>query len=303
MRQLQLAYSRREKITRLVANLDALREQSGVSDDDYEALKKEYDTFQSDAEKSIDQLRIDTERQIDRHENELHVLEGDRQRLEVRLKVGEMGQEKFSREVGRVDRRIMNAQNDIARLRKSLEANSSAELGGFVDVPIEHDPQKNGGLDMERVSQSAGKVVERVSTRFSDEGGIRLVLPDEWQITPQWIVLGASAALMFLCTLLPWESIYGRTVRGFAAAGGLGTIAFITSVLACGTLFLGLEYARSVIGLLVGVLAIVVGVLSLIVGGSGTGALWLFIIVSITFTVIHYRYFADMRDIDDGSEL
>jgi hypothetical protein len=302
MRQLQLAYSRKEKVARLMSNLDMLRDQSGVSEEDYSALKDEYESFLGDAEEAIDKLRIETEEQIERHEENLKVLEGDRQRLEVRLKVGEMSQEKFSREVGRVDRQIMNAQNDIARLRKSLEANSSAELGGFVDVPIEHDSQKNGGIDLERVSESAGRVVERVSNRFSAEGGIRLVLPDEWQISPQWIVLGAAALLMLICTLLPWEYGIGRTVRGIAAAGGLGVIAFLTSVLACGTLFLGLEYARSIIGLLLGGLALVVGFLALIVGPGRTGALWLFVIASVTFTIIHYRYFADLRD-HDGPEL
>ncbi len=285
-----------------MTNLDALHEQGGVAEEDFAALKEEYESFLNDAETGIERLRADTEREIERFENELRGLEGDRQRLEVRLKVGEMNQEKFSREVGRLDRKIMNAQNSIAKLRKSLEANSSAELGGFVDVPIEHDPQQNGGLDIERVSQSAGRVVERVSSRFSEEGGVRLVLPDEWDITPQWIALGASALLMFICTLLPWEHSLDHTVRGFAAAGGLGFIAFLASILACGTLFIGREYARSVIGLLVGGLALLVGFLTLIAGPNRTGALWLFVISAVGFTVIHCMYFNELRN-HDGPDM
>jgi len=287
MRQLQMAYSRKEKIARLMANLETLKLQDGVSEDDYPVIRDEYESFLNDAEESIDKLRQQTEEQIEALEHDLADLERDRQRMEVRLKVGEMSQEKFAREVGRIDRRIMNTQNDIARCRKSLEANSSAELGGFVDVPIDHDPEQGARLDIERVSESASRVVEKVSTRLSAEGGVRLVLPDEWELTPRWLTLIVSAALMFVTTLLPWERSLGHSVRGFDC-GGLGAVAFILSILGCATLFLGKDYARKIAGLIIGGLAILAGFLKLVVGPSPTGALWVFIIVSIVFTVCHY---------------
>ena len=287
MRQLQLAYSRKEKIARLMANLEMLKSQDGVSEDDYPVIRDEYETFLNDAEESIDKLRQQTEEQIEALEQDLADLERDRQRMEVRLKVGEKSQEKFAREVGRIDRRIMNTQNEIARRRKSLEANSSAELGGFVDVPIDHDPAQGSRLDIERVSESASRVVEKVSTRLSAEGGVSLVLPDEWDLTPRWLTLIISAALMFVTTLLPWERSLGHSVRGFDC-GGLGALAFILSILGCATLFLGKDYARGIAGLIIGGLAILTGFLKLVVGPSPTGALWVFIFVSIVFTVCHY---------------
>jgi len=153
MRHLQLAYSRKEKIARLMANLETLRSQEGVSEDDYPVIRDEYEAFLNDAEQNIEKLREQTEQRIELLEQDLGDLERDRQRMEVRLKVGEMSQEKFAREVGRIDRRIMNTQNDIAQCRKSLEANSSAELGGFVDVPIDHEADRASRLDIERVSE------------------------------------------------------------------------------------------------------------------------------------------------------
>jgi len=301
MRQLQLAYSRKEKITRLLSNLETLRSQGGVPDEDYPTIRNEYEAFLNDAEESIEQLRQQTEQEIERHERELRGLERDRQRMEVRLKVGELSQERFVREVGRVDRRIMNTQNDIARFRKSLEANSSAELGGFVDVPIADDARRTAGLDIERVSESASRVVERVSNRLSAEGGIRLVLPDEWELTPQWLILVISALLMFVTALLPWEESIGRSVRGFDA-GGLGAIAFIVAVLACVTLFVGKDYVRGIAGLISGGLAVLVGFLKLVVGPDRAGALWLYVLVSAIFVVIHYRNFSALRE-REGSEL
>jgi len=295
MRHLQLAYSRKEKIARLMTNLETLHSQDGVSEDDYPVIRDEYEAYLNDAEESIEKLRQQTEQQIEALERDLGDIERDRQRMEVRLKVGEMSQEKFAREVGRVDRRIMNIQNDIARCRKSLEANSSAELGGFVDVPIDHDAERTSRLDIERVSESASRVVERMSTRLSEEGGIRLVLPDEWELTPQWLTLTISAVLMFVTTLLPWERSIGHSVRGFDC-GGLGAVAFVVSILGCATLFLGKDYARSVTGLIVGGLAVLAGFLKLVVGPSPTGALWVFIIVSIVFTVCHYRAMSGLRD-------
>jgi len=301
MRQLQLAYSRKEKVTRLMSNLETLRSQDGVSDEDYPTIRSEYETFLNSAEESIEQLRQQIEQQIERHEQELGVLERDRQRMEVRLKVGELSQEKFAREVGRVDRRIMNTQNDIARLRKSLEANSSAELGGFVDVPIEDEPHRTARIDIERVSESASRVVERMSSRLSAEGGLCLVLPDEWILTPRWITLIVCAVLMFVTTLLPWEQGIGQKTLGFVS-GGLGAIAFISAILACGTLFVGKDYAHSVTGLVAGGLATLVGMLKLVVGPHRAGAIWVFIIASVVFTVIHYRAFSVLHE-REGTDL
>ncbi len=302
MRQLQLAYSRKEKITRLLANLETLQAQEGVSEEDYPVIRDEYETYLNEAEESIEQLRQQIEQQIEQLEQQLRNLERDRQRMEIRLKVGELSQDKFAREVGRVDRRITNTQNEIAQRRKSLEANSSAELGGFIDVPIDHDVQQTSGLDIERVSESASRVVERVSTRLSEEGGICLVLPDEWQMTPRWITLIVSAVLMFISTLLPWEYNVGGAVRGLAAAGGLGTLAFIVSILACGTLFLGKDYARSAVGLVVGVVALLFGFLVVVAGPDRTGSLWLYVLSSVAFIVIHCQYLTELRD-REGPEL
>jgi len=301
MRQLQLAYSRKEKIARLLSNLETLQSQGGVADEDYPTIRSEYEDCLNSAEESIDQLRQQTEQEIERHEGELRELERERQRMEVRLKVGELSQEKFVREVGRIDRRIMNTQNDIARFRKSLEANSSAELGGFVDVPISDDVRRTAGLDIERVSESASRVVERVSNRFSAEGGVRLVLPDEWDLTPQWLILVISALLMFVTTLLPWEESIGRSVRGFDA-GGLGAISFIAAILACATLFVGKDYVRSVAGLVSGGLAALAGFLKLVVGPDRAGALWLYVLAGVVFIVIHYRHFSALRE-REGPEL
>jgi len=300
MRHLQLAYSRKEKIARLMANLETLRSQEGVSEDDYPVIRDEYEAFLNDAEQNIEKLREQTEQRIELLEQDLGDLERDRQRMEVRLKVGEMSQEKFAREVGRIDRRIMNTQNDIAQCRKSLEANSSAELGGFVDVPIDHEADRASRLDIERVSESASRVVEKVSTRLSEGGGIRLVLPDEWDLTPQWLTLTISAALMFVTTLLPWERSIGHSIRGFDC-GGMGAAAFVAAILGCATLFLGKDYARSVAGLIIGGLAVLAGFLKLVVGPSPTGALWVFILVSVVFTVCHYRALSGLCD-REGSE-
>jgi len=172
-------------------------------------------------------------------------------------------------------------------------------LGGFVDVPIDHEPDRSAGLDIERVSESASRVVEKMSSRLSAEGGIRLVLPDEWDMAPQWIALIVSAVLMFATTLLPWERI--GSVRGFDC-GGLGAIAVIAAILACATLFLGKDYARSVAGLIAGGLAVLVGFLKLVAGPDRTGALWVFFLASIVFTTIHYRAFATLRE-REGPEL
>lgn len=143
-RKLQTSYSRKEKLEKLIKNLENLKEKESVSEDRYNLLKQEYNKFLEQSENTIKEIKEDLKRKVEEKERKLKILKEDLENLETRSKVGEIGQKDFQKSKISVIKRIEQLEKEIPKLKELLNSESPSDLGGYLDVKIEEGKGLSG---------------------------------------------------------------------------------------------------------------------------------------------------------------
>ncbi len=137
MRVLQREFSKKEKAERLLSNLEKLKSEGAVADDQYEALRQKYSTAIELASDAITTRKEEMKVRLEEAEKSLVVYEQELKNLEVKFKVGELQADQYQREEQRNSLRLARAKQDIAKLQQAIASTSSEGVGGFIDVDLE----------------------------------------------------------------------------------------------------------------------------------------------------------------------
>ena len=96
-RELQMAFSRKEKNEKLLSNLEKLREEGSVIDEQYESMKSNYTEMINEATSAIEQIKNGLSRDLENEEKTLETYKQELKNLEVRFKVGELSADKYKK--------------------------------------------------------------------------------------------------------------------------------------------------------------------------------------------------------------
>lgn len=72
-RELQEAYSKREKAERLLSNLENLKKEGTIDEAQYESMKSEYTQMLNSANTTIEQIKNEISREIESEQRDLGV--------------------------------------------------------------------------------------------------------------------------------------------------------------------------------------------------------------------------------------
>jgi len=109
MRKLQIAFSKKEKAQRLLTNLKQLQE-------------TEDEKLSRQAEAARTRLELTSKE----HED-----------LKVRIRVGELDEKRNARRLAKLEKTVERLSTELEQFENLLNATSSEELGGFLDIPLQ----------------------------------------------------------------------------------------------------------------------------------------------------------------------
>lgn len=279
-RELQRAFSEKEKYEKLLSNLDALKGKGAVSEDQYNPMKTGYQRSQEQAGATINQLKMKITQDIQSEETNVQRQNLELQNLDTRFKVGEIRADDLQKAEQRIRGKIQKSQASIMDLNRLLSAQSSANVGGYIDV-------KTGAGSARSVSLSGssipgiGHAIETIrGTSASDFSDIRTDMSEI--LTPSPELIGpAGGLLLFISLFLPWFlGINLFTISGLNSAVGL-----IAALVCMGSAFLVRENARGTLQFGMGVIALVVILITLIyiVGQMGSYGMAIIQLLGIGF--------------------
>jgi hypothetical protein len=265
-RQLQEALSRKQKAKNLASNLEKLREQKSVDDDQYESLKPRYANAEKEASTAVRALREELKAKLERAERDIEILHQEKENLQIRFQVGQITADAYRRAERKAEAKLEAERASATELEKLAKARGTEDVGGFIDVPI--DSSSHGLRPHRRDRTSAPSKPSAGRTRLPrsiDVPSFALIGSLDEVAFPRAKLVGAfMAILLFVSVLLTWEitTLAGiglaypvSAIPGGGAIQAIGILAAILSVLAS---FLQSPRASGWIHLSAGVLVLVV---------------------------------------------
>lgn len=201
MRQLREAFSSVEKLEGFLAQLEELKREGSVDEETYSGLKARYQDSIRVHQAEIEKIKGRLTENLIAQENKLKKLQKELQSIEARFKVGELNFDQYQRQKEWQLREIVSTEKKISELKSQIAAQSSAEVGGYLEPTRGIFP---AGTSLPELSE----------IRF---GGLENI------ITPLRVAGFIASLLLLIFVFLPWVSM------DFGGALGLGFKALETA--------------------------------------------------------------------------
>lgn len=278
-RELQKAFSAKEKFETLLTNLDELKTEESIPDDLFNSMKTEYQQSLKQAIETINQVKEKLKGDVRAEEINIQRYNQELQNLNTRFKVGEISSENLQKSEQRIQRRLQRSLDFVEELKRLQASQSSVDVGGYVDtkaggmtgrVPL------GGSLTFSSVSvPRMDNVVSTIQgTSMTDFSEFRADL-NEILESPLNLIGPAGGLVFFISIFMPWISMATSFLPGLRAAssslaalaslssgvGLLVLIEVIAAIVAIGSIFLARENARGIILAAIGVTTLVISVL------------------------------------------
>jgi len=243
IKTVQKALSRREKIQRLLDNLEGLKTSGEVEDGQYDVLKTQYTTLRIEAEDNLQTIRDGLQRRYDDVSIEIAEIDKEVQTVQLRAKVGELEPDEVVKRLKAIQRKRQTMAARQTELGTARAGQSSADVGGYVDVDVAQTVMLSEGISFERIAakEAVGKAAAKLK-QLGREGGMPSVLSRGSLPAGKRVLQQTAACIFCLVALLDLVSAFRyfraarmvggaqKVVEGLGdmvgvehAAGGLGT--------------------------------------------------------------------------------
>ena len=274
-RELQRAFSVKEKYEKVLANLDDLKVEESVPDDLFDSMKAEYQQSLKQAIETIAQVKrklagdVQSEEiNVQRQNQELH-------NLDTRFKVGEITADNLQKAEQRIRRKIQRSQAHLEELKRLQASQSSADVGGYIETKTGRGA---GGASLAGSSSSSTVSLPRMGNIFDAIRGTSMTDFTEFRTdlseikeSPLDLIGSVGGLVLFISIFLPWVSVffmqYSQSLMDLARSdGGAGlliliAIEVIAAIVVIGSTFLAWENARGTTLMVVGVITFVIAVI------------------------------------------
>jgi len=134
VKRLREALSAKERAEMLLSNLEKLKTEGTLGEDEHAHLKLEYSGALTQATSQVEQIHRELDAQVVAKKREIEAYSQQLKNLETRLKVGELDATEYSTAVQKTQRVVSKLEQAVAEMETLRRAASSAELGGPVRV-------------------------------------------------------------------------------------------------------------------------------------------------------------------------
>lgn len=200
--EIQEAFSRKEKIESLLANLEELRAKGGIEEEQQSKLKTDYNKSLLETIVEIQKIKERLSERIVSLQKDLEVRKTESKDLDTRFKVGEVDAENYRKQGRNLAQEITKSDEDIAKLKTLLGAKTAAEMGGYLDVPLE---KSKPVMRTEAASIQLPDFLKDL--KFSDFTTFHKYTEIKFAGMNEIVISGAG--MMVLGLFLPWASFLG----------------------------------------------------------------------------------------------
>jgi len=138
MKELQLAYSRYEKIANMIANLQKMKETGQVEETDFQNLMNQYEALQKDAQANVQDIRHCLKEEQAQAKKEQAAIETELKNVKLRAQVGEIAPQDVPKVMGKIQKRFDQAAARVMQLAETLAAKGAEAHGGYLpDVDVQ----------------------------------------------------------------------------------------------------------------------------------------------------------------------
>ena len=134
--ELRIAFSKKEKVESFLTKLDELKEDSSLSEEQYQDLHREYSVLLEEANASIKETQTRLRKDFHKEAGELEAIQREHDLLQSRFRVGEIRANAFLEQSKPLKQKIELLKKEVANLRKMVEASSAGDIGGTTKVNI-----------------------------------------------------------------------------------------------------------------------------------------------------------------------
>jgi hypothetical protein len=247
MRKLQIEYSRKEKLEKLLSNLDSLKKDGQVTAEQYNSIKENYENLHSAVVKAVENIKGTLKRDLEKKQDELKNLNQSLENLGVRFKIGEMPEADFQKARDKMQGTIQTRQREIAGLQNLLNTKSSSDVGGYVEVKIEAPKGLSSAIE------------EILPASLSGSSGISSGFIGKPSLLS--LILGI---VIFISVFLPWVSAdlgFGIKETASGIENGWGTLALIMGIICVLFSFIAVPKIKG-IGLIASGFLAIIGVIA-----------------------------------------
>lgn len=179
MKKLQIVLSKQEKVARITANIDNLKSNGEISEDEYSVMTTKYTSIRTVINQDLIAIRAELSRSQGSFQQSIDAMNTESRNLDLKLKVGEIDSQMFQNQMTKLNKRLINAENQKTDTEQLLAADTAAKVGGYVDVPLNGDSggimDKFKNLDIGAVGKSLKSITETLPTTQSSLDGISKV--------------------------------------------------------------------------------------------------------------------------------
>ena len=260
-KELQKAFSLKEKNENLLTNLENLKKGGTLSEDQYNSIKIGYATSLNEAKTAIEQIKLAISHTIMAEEQNAQMLDMELKNISVRFKTGEMKVEESQRSQERIRKKLQQSNDKIANLKQLFNSTKSSEVGGYIDTKPGTSFQarsSSSGTSLSGMSlPDTGTLISSIKgTSASDFTEIRTDISEITSSTDQ-LVGPIGGLILFISLFLPLVSFLGFGVSLISISGIYAIIGIILALAGMGSAFLARENARGILQGIVGVVAVV----------------------------------------------
>lgn len=135
--ELRLAYSLKEKAEKCRAGLEQLRDAEPLAEDEYAMMRGGYEQAANRATSRIEGLKASLQQKHDRAQQTVAAERDRLERLEAEAREGKLLDYQIAAQRSDIQQRLTEAQVELEVIYPLLEAETAAQLGGFVEVNLE----------------------------------------------------------------------------------------------------------------------------------------------------------------------
>lgn len=252
-KELQKAYSKKERMEKLLANLEKLKEEGSADAEQYESMKANYTQTLNEAASEIEQIKNGLSKGIESEERILGIYKQELKNLEVRFKVGELLADEYQKSEKKTKDKIDKAQIKVRELKRLFDSETSADVGGYIETQI----KKGRGVSIASITPP--DLSDITISDFKE-----FISPSEMEFTKGRLVAISGAALMVIGVLfLPW-AWFLVSISAFQVSAAVAIFCLLLASLAVVSTFLANSELRAVSHLGTGGIGAIIGIFIII---------------------------------------
>jgi len=302
MRKLQVILSKVQKLETVLANTRDLHDQGELKEDVFQFQIAKYKSLLKQAREDLTAIRESLKRSRERQHGIIQTLRQESDVLEARFKIGEISVNDYRKQDKRLRSKTARAEQRLREINQLMSAESPAQVGGFVDVPLERRLPENALTWLTDMIPSA--------LAWPDFTSVRFVEPRNWTFTLTKVVATCGTGLMLLSILLPWVCVGGffSTSATCFRLGFWGAVCLLMVGFHCALLFVeGIE-SKPMVQIAIGGIALVAFALALRAATRGYGGIgwslaaggWFYLLGLFTSIAIAIAELVMLRQRDQG---